>query len=78
MFDYYYIFWEMSGDVNDDGEANVGDAVYLLSWIFKHGQAPHNMLEADVNCDGDPNVGDVVYLISYVFKSGPAPCLYEL
>jgi hypothetical protein len=78
LFDYSYIIWEMSGDANSDGDVNVGDAVFMISWIFKGGPDPKNMKEADANCDGDPNVGDVVYIINYVFKSGPEPCMYEL
>ncbi len=78
LFDYAYIIWEMSGDANGDGDVNIGDAVYMINWIFKGGPAPKNLKEADANCDGNPNVGDAVYLINYVFKSGPAPCSYEL
>jgi len=78
LFDYNYIVWEMSGDANYDGDANVGDAVYMISWIFKYGPDPRSLREADANCDGDANVGDAVHIINYVFKSGPEPCWYEL
>lgn len=78
LFDHSIILLEMSGDANDDGGVNVGDAVYLINWIFKGGPYPVNLLEADVNCDGNPNVGDAVYLINYVFKGGEEPCWYEL
>ncbi|MHC4676927.1 MAG: dockerin type I domain-containing protein, partial [Planctomycetota bacterium] len=78
LFDYAYIIWEMAGDANYDGDVNVGDAVYLINWIFKGGATPPNMIEADANCDGDPNVADAVYIINFVFRSGPPPCLYEL
>jgi hypothetical protein len=78
LFDYAYIVWEMSGDVNFDGNVNVGDAVYMISWIFKSGPAPKRMIEADPNCDDDANVADAVYLINYIFKGGPPPCEYEL
>lgn len=62
------------GDANDDGSANVGDAVYLIGYVFKGGPAPPCMAEGDANCDTQTNVGDAVYLISFVFKGGPAPC----
>ena len=78
LFDYNYIVWEMAGDANYDGDANVGDAVYMINWIFKFGPAPKSLLEADANCDGNTNVGDVVYIINYVFQSGPEPCWYAL
>ncbi len=61
------------GDANDDGSANVGDAVYLISYIFKGGPAPICLDEGDANGDCGVNVGDAVYMISYVFKGGPPP-----
>ncbi len=29
-----------TGDINCDGKADVGDAVYLINWIFRYGPAP--------------------------------------
>jgi uncharacterized Ntn-hydrolase superfamily protein len=62
------------GDANADGSANVGDAVYMIAYIFSGGPPPWPIDAGDANCDGGNNVGDAVYLISYVFNSGPAPC----
>ena len=61
------------GDINDDGKVNVGDAVFLISYIFRGGPPPPHMEAADVNNDNKTNVGDSVYLISYIFRGGPAP-----
>ena len=61
------------GDANDDGNANVGDAVFLINYIFKSGIPPYNSHAGDANGDGTVNVGDVVYLVAYVFRGGPAP-----
>lgn len=62
------------GDANGDGQPNVGDAVFLINYVFKEGDAPDPLKAGDANCDGQTNVGDAVYLIAYVFKGGPAPC----
>ncbi|MEE9444014.1 MAG: FG-GAP-like repeat-containing protein [candidate division Zixibacteria bacterium] len=62
------------GDANGDGATNVGDAVYIINFVFKGGPAPDPVLSGDANCDGATNVGDAVYLINFVFKGGPAPC----
>ncbi len=62
------------GDANGDGAVNVGDAVFLINYVFKGGPAPSPVESGDANCDGATNVGDAVYLINYVFKSGPEPC----
>jgi hypothetical protein len=64
---------ELAGDANDDGKVNVGDAVYIVTYVFRGGPAPPVMDAADSNCDGKVNVGDAVYLVSYIFRSGPAP-----
>jgi len=61
------------GDANHDGSANVGDAIYIINYIFKGGPQPACMGEADANCDCALNVGDAVWMVNYVFKSGAPP-----
>ena len=61
------------GDANFDGSANVGDAVFLIAYVFKGGAEPVCKPEADANGDCSVNVGDAVYMISYIFKGGAAP-----
>jgi hypothetical protein len=62
------------GDANDDGDVNIGDAVYIINLVFKGGPPPAYPPAGDANCDGDVNVGDAVYVINHVFKGGPGPC----
>ena len=62
------------GDSNSDRSINIGDAVYLIGYIFKGGPTPPIERTGDANCDGFINVGDVVYIINYSFKQGPPPC----
>ncbi len=61
------------GDANDDKDVNVGDAVYIISYVFAGGPPPYNICAADANGDDEVNVGDAVYLINYIFKGGPPP-----
>jgi hypothetical protein len=61
------------GDANGDLAVNVGDAVFLISYIFKGGPPPDPVCLGDANGDGSADVGDAVYLIAYVFKGGAAP-----
>ncbi len=64
------------GDVNNDGDVNVADAVYIINYVFNGGPAPSIPEAADANCDENVDVADGVYLINYVFKGGPPPgCL---
>ena len=61
------------GDANGDSQVNVGDAVFLITYVFKGGPAPDPACAGDSNGDSQVNVGDAVYLISYIFKGGPPP-----
>jgi len=61
------------GDANGDFTTNVGDAVALISYIFKGGPAPDPLCMGDANEDGVVNIADAVYLITYIFKNGPPP-----
>jgi len=65
-----------AGDCNSDGTINVGDAVFLVNYIFKEGQAPNPVSNGDANCDDAINVGDAVSIINFVFKGGSAPGCY--
>jgi hypothetical protein len=61
------------GDVTGDGVINLGDMVYLITYVYKSGPAPNPLLAGDATCDGEVNLGDVVYLITYLYRGGPAP-----
>lgn len=64
----------LCGDANSDGIVNIGDAVFLISHIFKGGLPPDPVGKGDANCDGNTDVGDAVYIINVVFKGGPGVC----
>ena len=61
------------GDANTDWTINVGDVVYLVSYIYKGGPPPDPLCVGDVNDDGIVDVADVVYLVNYLYSGGPAP-----
>jgi len=63
----------VAGDANGDLTVNVGDAVFIVNYVFKGGSAPVPLEAADANCDLVVNVGDAVYIVNYVFKGGSAP-----
>ncbi len=63
----------VAGDANNDTHVNVGDAVFMINYVFKGGPPPPCKDQGDANHDCHLNVGDAVYLINYVFKAGPAP-----
>lgn len=61
------------GDANGSGQAESGDVVYLISYLFRGGPPPEPMAAGDPNASCAVEAGDVVYLISYLFRNGPAP-----
>jgi C1A family cysteine protease len=66
----------MCGDANGDGTVNLGDAIYLLYYLYKSGLPPACdpiTRCGDVNLDGLINVTDAIFLLNYLYKGGPAP-----
>ncbi len=71
---YYFAPAYIPGDADGNGSVSVGDAVYLVNYIFGGGPEPWPVLEVgDFDCSGAITIGDVVYLINYIFGGGPAP-----
>jgi M6 family metalloprotease-like protein len=74
LYAYIHIPHEfLHGDANGNGEIDLGDVVYLITYQYKNGPAPNPLLTGDVTCDGLVNLGDVVYLITYLYRNGPPP-----
>jgi len=63
----------LAGDANGDGQVNIGDAVFIITYVFRGGPAPDPLSSGDANCDAKINVGDAVYIVTYIFRGGPAP-----
>ena len=61
------------GDANGSGLIELGDVVYLISYLYKNGPVPDPLISGDANCSGEVELGDVVYLITYLYKGGPPP-----
>ncbi len=64
------------GDIDRNGEIDLGDILYLINYSYKNGPPPQCVpitACGDVNVDGVVDVGDVLYLINYLYKNGPPP-----
>jgi hypothetical protein len=65
------------GDANHDDAVDIGDAVYLIQFIFAGGPAPDDCNVqfgyGDANADDAVDIGDAVSLIQYIFAGGPCP-----
>jgi aminopeptidase N len=71
---YIVVDYLDKGDVNGDGKINMGDAIYILNYLFKNGPAPVTPEVGDLNCDANVNLADAIYLLNFLFKDGPCPC----
>ena len=63
----------LAGDVDDQGDGpDIGDLVYLGSYMFQQGPPPPCMPQADINQDGSvADIRDLVYFVQYMFSGGP-------
>ena len=73
ILDFSDIGAYVSGDLNQDGTANIADIIFLVNYVFKGGTKPFPLFVADVNEDCKVNLSDIIYLTNYVFKGGPTP-----
>lgn len=61
------------GDSNDDGRADISDAVTTLEYLFSGGFRPRCLSAADANDDGAVNITDPIHLLLHLFLGGPPP-----
>ncbi|HWR82634.1 MAG TPA: S8 family serine peptidase [Candidatus Deferrimicrobium sp.] len=59
------------GDANLDNTINIVDLVFIVSYLFSGGEAPHRPASADVNNDEAINVVDITLLVDFLFLGGP-------
>ncbi|MBN1417593.1 MAG: hypothetical protein JXP34_02390, partial [Planctomycetes bacterium] len=60
------------GDPNADGAVDLGDAVFILQYIFG-GPSPACRASLDIDADGVIDIGDAIRLLNYIFLGGPSP-----
>ena len=63
----------IAGDADDGGDSNVGDATFIVKYIFQSEAAPPCLDQADADGSNDVNIGDVTYVIKYIFQGSASP-----
>ncbi len=58
------------GDADGSTAISIGDAVFIINYIFGGGPTPCN---GDADGNGTVSIGDAVHLINFIFGGGPAP-----
>lgn len=64
---------EVDGDVDHNGQIDIGDIVYMVDYMFQWGPPPPILNSADVDGTCLIDISDLLYLVDYVFLGGPAP-----
>jgi hypothetical protein len=59
------------GDICADNRVTVGDAVFVVNYLFRGGPAPGVMNHADVDGSGLVDLADAIYLVNFLFRDGP-------
>ncbi|MCA8962636.1 MAG: dockerin type I repeat-containing protein, partial [Planctomycetes bacterium] len=60
----------LRGDTNADGEVEISDVIYALSYQFIGGDPPPCFATADSNFDGEIDIADVITTLAYLFQGG--------
>jgi len=55
------------GDMDQDGEQNLTDAIFVLNYMFLAEEEPGCMKATDIDDDGVLNLTDVIYFLGYLF-----------
>ena len=61
------------GYTNGDDSLDIGDAIFLLNFLFRGDASPVPPEAGDINADGVVDLSDAVYLLEYLFLTGPPP-----
>lgn len=56
----------LKGDVNNDGEVDIADAVCIVNYVVGKETPVFIVAAADVNNDGDVDIADAVHIVKYI------------
>jgi hypothetical protein len=87
-YDLNHGFWQnfdlsdcdcVPGDPNNDHTIDVGDAVFVINFIWREGPfpIPYPVCSGDTQADCFVNVGDAVFIINFIWREGPYPVSCE-
>lgn len=61
------------GDSNADGDFDISDASFTLSWLFLGGKVPSCLDTANSNGDASVDISDASHSLRFLFLGGPLP-----
>jgi hypothetical protein len=63
----------LRGDSDANGDIDLTDAVFSLTWLFVGSRPPPCLDASDVNDSGEFNISDPIFLLNHLYLGGPAP-----
>jgi len=66
------------GDADFNGVINIGDAVYILNYLFKGGDPSHCPQQSDANNDERVDISDAVIILKFLFQGSGQPAEIDL
>ena len=63
----------LRGDLDNSGEIDISDLLFLIDYMFTQGPVPICYLSADLTNDSAVDISDLLHMIDYMFNQGPAP-----
>lgn len=59
------------GNANSDNAVDIGDPIFVLSYLFNNGPAPNCFDSADGNNDSRIDIADPIFVLNWLFSGGP-------
>ncbi len=72
-YNWFELIGHRSGDANGDGNIDIFDVSYLISYLYLGGLSPNPDVIGDTNGDCTINLFDITYLINYLYNEGSPP-----
>ncbi|MCH9030954.1 MAG: M6 family metalloprotease domain-containing protein [candidate division Zixibacteria bacterium] len=63
----------VAGDVDGGSEVDIGDAIFIVKYIFQDGNAPPCLDQADADGNNSNDIGDAIFIVKYIFQDGADP-----
>ena len=61
------------GDSNASGRVDLADIIFILSYLFRNGEAPPCLDAANVNGDVAIDISDAIFMLNYIFNHAAPP-----
>lgn len=68
-----FLYGFIRGQASSDQSLDIGDAIFILDYLFGGGPTPFCLDAADANDSAAIDIGDPIFLLNYLFTGGAPP-----